>query len=218
MAPRKLLEDPKRLGDRIRILLGRLERGQHVQNRDIEKVLTDEQRARFRRDLNDASIGLTGPGFLYPTELDRYFSLIDQGTAAYATGERLKQRAVASQHYRAADTFFERAVEALGEILSLADAQTRIAIEFWLDRPLHRTETGALDIGLDPTSVPRRRGSRSRYAQQIPQIVASHEIVKQIKIGHLNNSMRAIDGVHDDESEVHNKMAALRNLTSLIIR
>lgn len=81
-----------------------------------------------------------------------------------------------------AEGIYDHAQERLGELLGIADAATKAAIIHWLDRPLNYTD-GSLDIGLDPASVPRKRGSRSQYAQQTDMGVTNkHEQKRRIKI------------------------------------
>lgn len=194
MAPRSLKNDPKKREKRLKELSERLEAGQDVQNRDIEKVLTAEEWTRF----NEAMQGVTGSeevaAIEYPDVLDSYFLRIDEADSKYEALARALSRDAAryvtARLSNEADGLYERARERLEEILGLCSAEQRGAVEYWLDRPIEHSEANALDIGLDPTTVPRRRGSRSKYTRtNNAGGPTAHEQKRQIKLGHLTMAL-----------------------------
>lgn len=220
MSPPRLLDEPQKRIARLRQLIAKLEANRHVQNRDIEKVLTPEQREAFCCALEEAR-GSTTSGLAtlpYPHELDRYLNLVDQGTLEYAKGERLKGKLSSHARYRASEALFERAREALEETLGIADSTTRAAIHYWLDRPISHSEEGTLDIGLDPSSVPRKRGSRSKFTRERTIAFTSGSSVRQVKEGHLRNALEGLLETAPTESDIRKQTDRLQQLTKLVRR
>ena len=200
MAPRTLRSEPKKRIRRLRELVRRLRAKKHVQNRDVEAVLTPQEWKACNTELANA-----GPTIIpYPVELDDYFKLI---------------RAADFQHIKNstdAEGYYEHAQERLEEILSSCSAQQRVAMEHWLDRPVeYDPKTGKISIGLHPTSVPRRRGSRSQHANKLPSNVQTvWERKRQIKLGHLDmglDSLRKKGNAAQSEANLR-KLGALRKL------
>lgn len=218
MAPRTLLRDSERRKQALERLLQRLEKGQHVQNRDIEKVLNPEQRERFRQEIADARRPLAEPVIPYPSELDRYLALVNRATLEYAKAERLKGKPSSHARYRAAEALFQRAEEALGETVDMADGMTLGAIEWWLDRPIARNEAGSIDIGLDPASVPRKRGSRSKYAHQVAALATSYDMIRRVKEGYLLMELQNQTGSAGSKPPSQPVLFDLQNIANLVRR
>lgn len=220
MAAPRLLDEPERRIARLRQLIARLEANEHVQNRDIEKVLTPEQIAAFRSALDEAQCNTASSLTMlpYPHELDRYLKLVNQGTLEYAKGERLKGKLSSHGRYRAAEALFERAREALEEALDLADSTTQAAIQFWLDRPIPLRERGALDIGLDPSTVPRKRGSHSKFTQHTAISFTFNSLIRQVKEGYLRSVLEGLVEMTPVEGDIHKQIDKLQQLTKLMRR
>jgi len=196
MAPSSFLQDRKKRKIRLKELIKKLEAGQPVQNRAIETIFTRSEWARFSREAN----GKRGRGQQntppYPRELDEYFKRIDRATARYVALEREGSRKRMGRRLlervrKSADGLFESALERLEEIISDCTGARRTAVEFWLDRPIKYDETSHIDISLDPESVPRKRGSRSRYAEKAARLtgLTAREQKRQIKIKHLRAAL-----------------------------
>lgn len=220
MAPPKLITNPQAHAARLRLLLARIAAGRHVQNRDIAKVLSEPRRQAFCKEIRQpASAHQPGTQLpAYPDELDGYFALVEQGTQTYARAERAKKRPEQSKRLHAdAVTLFQRAQEALGEIIDSAAAHQSSAIEAWLDRTITRSEVGQIDFGLDPQSVPRKRGSRSRYAEtkSSPKMLAGR--LRYIKEGYLEEELAALQGVQPAQDPAET-LKALRKLAALVRR
>jgi len=221
VARQKLIDTPNGRIVRLRQLISQLETGKYVQNRNIETVLDDEQRRAFRRDMEDAKKngGANQELMPYPAELDRYLELVDEGTREYGMGERHAGKPSAHKYYHASEVKFGHAQEALSEALGVAGAQTRAAIEMWLDRPLTWGDTGELDIGSSPSSMPRKVGSRSKYAERTtkPMAVSAFDVVKGIKIDHLRRALAAL-GATQNINLSRVELAKLLTLTKLVRR
>ncbi len=152
-------------------------------------LLTDTEREQFKRDLaNIGDISAVNGSVQYPSDLDSYFKLIGQADRAYSeyhrkrSNKKQRKRPMKS-HIETAEGIYDRAQERLGELLDSADPIIKQAMIYWLDRPLNYSAEGTLDFGLDPSSVPRKRGSRSQYAQKSSVgIPNKHEQKRLIKI------------------------------------
>ena len=188
MAPTPLLKDPRKRAARLRALIKRVEAGEHVQNRDINMLLTDTEREQFKRDLaNLGDISAVNSNVQYPSDLDSYFKLIGQADRTYSEYHRnrnnkTQRKRPMKSHVAIAEGIYDRAQERLGELLGCADPVIKQAMIYWLDRPLNYTH-GQIDFGLDPSCVPRKRGSRSQYAQKSDTgVLNKHEQKRRIKI------------------------------------
>ncbi len=222
MAPRSLKNDPMKREKRIRELIARLEAGTHVQNRDLEAVLNPGEWTHFCRDLKDPyGYGQVSP-LRYPDEIDDYFKLIDQADAKYLALERSLQRGsgpdVVAKLSTQASEHYQHAQERLEEILGRCTAADRGAVEYWLDRPIEYAETGQIDIGLEPTTVPRKRGSSSKHARiGYGHRSTVYEHKKQTKIGHLSMALDMLTKP-PKANAVSKKMAQLDVLRKLARR
>ena len=201
MAPRSLINDPKTREKRLKLLVKRLSAKKNVQNRDIKLVLTPAQ----WEACNTAFTEVEAAVIPCPVELDDYFKLV---------------RAADFQHIKnstVAEGCYEHAQERLDEILSSCSAQQRSAMEHWLDRPVeYDPETGKISIGLDPSSVPRKRGSKSQHARAVASNVQTvWGQMRQIKLGHLDmalNSLRKPKQANGLSKKEIAKLDALRKL------
>jgi hypothetical protein len=221
MAQRKLLDDPERRSARLRELLDRLYAGKHVQNRDITKLLTEQQWQALERELNEArrSQPVVEGSLDYPSELDGYFKLVDEATRRYALGERQVGKPASSVHHREAETLCERAQEKLEELLGAASQIKHAAMLYWLDRPLIYSETGALDLGSTPSVMPRKIGSRSRHTliHELPNKATSYDMLRHVKQTHLSKALDELDGGLFGGLD-QDAMAKLRQLKNLVRR
>ena len=221
MAQRRLLDSPQQRKARLQELLDRLNAGQHVQNRDIQKLLTEQQWQALERELAEARrsepVAEGMPDC--PRELDGYFELVDKGTLRYAMGERLAGKPSSHVHYRASETLFAQATERLAEAIGAASHAEREAMLHWLDRPLTYSETGEVDLGSSPSAMPRKVGSRSKYTlvRELPNRTTSYDMVRRAKQMHLSKALDELNGglVRGMDNEA---MAKLRSLTKLVRR
>jgi len=202
MAPKTLQNDPVKRERRINELITRLEAKKHVQNRDIKAVLTPLQ-------WNECSSALTdreAAEVPYPDALNSYFDRVEA-----ADFQNIKNSTVAEGRY-------EDAQERLDEILNSATAQERSAIEYWLDRPVeYDPQTKKISIGLDPTSVPRKLGSRSQHANKLStKMQSAQDQIREIKLGYLRaerNSLKKPNKKKQQANEAAlNAVDALRKL------
>ena len=204
MAPKSLKNDPERREKRIRQLIESLEAKKHVQNRDIKLVLTPEQWKDCKAGLKEAETAVIP----CPVEFDDYFKLV---------------RAADFQHIKnstVAEGCYEHAQERLDEILSSCSAQQRGAMEHWLDRPVeYDPETGKISIRLDPSSVPRKRGSRSQHAKKLaPNAQTAWDEMRQIKLGHLNMALDSLRKPKQANGLSKKEIAKLDALRKLVRR
>ena len=151
-------------------------------------LLTNTEREQFKRDLsNIGDISAVNTSVRYPSDLDSYFKLIRQADRTYSEYHRKRnnktqRKPPMKSHVAIAEGIYDRAQERLGELLDSADPNEKQAMIYWLDRPLNYTH-GQIDFGLDPSSVPRKRGSRSQYAQKCDMAIPTkHEQKRRIKI------------------------------------
>lgn len=188
--------------DKLERLLQRLQAGQIVQNRDIQKWTTEEEYREIelawqselqqRVQVKDK-----------PSELGDYEELLKIADLLYWRGEKLSNKGALSaiRLFNIADTAYERALERLQEIL---DADR--SIEFWLDRDVDFTTKG--NLSLCPDGVPRLITSRSlcrRPGRALPQ-----DQKRQVK---ANELARIIDSIRHpvcfDGSSPHSDLANL---------
>lgn len=218
MAPKKMIHDDQRRVARLRDLLSRLAADQHVQNRDILAVLSEAQRSGFLGEIkqareNDASFEAV---HAHPADLDPYLGLVDEATAMHARAERAVLSSTRERLFREAEALFERAIERLDEAINSAPPQIRIAIEAGLDRPILRNaDTGTIDCGPDPQSVPRKRGSRSRYARPNAKVQPVRDRLRYVKEAYLRAELSGLvpEGKPDNLDERMQRLQALVRLT-----
>jgi hypothetical protein len=174
------------------------------------QVTTELHHALDAADADPAvrAIILTGAG--------RGFTLVDQATAMHARAEKTKRINSREELYRAAERLFERAQELLGEAIDNAPPRILAEIEHALDRPISRNpHTKLVDFGLDPQSVPRKRGSRSRYAKQAVVLQQSTmDRLRGVKEAYLQAQLDELLGSHA-QTDVDKRMKDLRALIRL---
>ena len=153
---RKLTKDEKKRAAKLKGLIGRLNNGEHVQNRTLKTWLGAEQyqavRAAWqeqrgiRVDLADKPEVIKD----YEARLRRALFLYHRADAHSSKGQRQTAKALFNQ----ADTAFERTLEFLQEI-----TETDPSLCIWFDRDTAWTRAG--NMGLSPTQMPRVMTSRS---------------------------------------------------------
>lgn len=220
MAPKKMIHDDQRRVARLRELLSRLVTDQHVQNRDILAVLSEAQRGAFLGDIkqareNDISFEAV---HMHPGELDPYLAFVDKATVMHAAAERAVRSSTREKLFREAETLFESAIERLEEAINSAPPQVRAAIEASLDRPILRNaDTGTIDCGPDPQSVPRKRGSRSRYAHPTAKVQPVRDRLRYVKEAYLRAQLSELVPEHEPDKP-DARIKKLRALVSLTRR
>ncbi|RIA46971.1 hypothetical protein DFR49_1535 [Hephaestia caeni] len=163
---------------KLRVLLGRLQDGQHVQNREMRKALGDSAYAEFesacreqlelRKQLKDKPDEIRD----YEAKLKRAIFFENRAKALRGKGSQ-----GASKLARTAETAFEQLYEKLDEIIS-ADR----GLSGWFDREVGRDASNASDLSsIDaPRVVTAKSGSgyasgiRSKRDTKIAAI--EHEI------------------------------------------
>ena len=152
---------------RLQKLLTRIDEGADIARRDLQNALTEQEWEVFEQDngyLRDEDEILNDSR---PDALNSYLELLKKADFYYSRAESTKKtrrsridhlgQAGKTRLYNKADTYYERAIERLNEILSAADAYTQHQILMHLDRPW--------DLGdfpnLGPVLMPRLRKSRS---------------------------------------------------------
>ena len=153
---RKLTKDEKKRAAKLKGLIGRLNNGEHVQNRTLKTWLGAEQyqavRAAWqeqrgiRVDLADKPEVIKD----YEARLRRALFLYHRADAHSSKGQRQTAKALFNQ----ADTAFERTLEFLQEI-----TETDPSLCIWFDRDTAWTRAGKM--GFSPTEMPRVMTSRS---------------------------------------------------------
>jgi len=158
---------------RLEALLAKMDAGKDVARRDMKSALTEEEWAEFEyhNSFIDAEDDVYGDR---PAELDKYIEMLKKADFLYnaraestpvtnRTKRDMRGRTGRKRLYDEAELAYEKALEYLNKILS-TNPQTAAVIRMWLDRPCD--DTPGYEPALDPTSMPRARGSRSHYAQE----------------------------------------------------
>jgi len=127
---------------KLRVLLGRLQDGRHVQNREMRKALGDSAYAEFesacreqlelRKQLKDKPDEIRD----YEAKLKRAIFFENRAKALRGKGSQ-----GASKLARAAETAFEQLYEKLDEIISV-----NRALSGWFDREVRRDASNASDL------------------------------------------------------------------------
>jgi hypothetical protein len=157
-----------RLINRLEKLIAKAEDGEDIANRDIQNAVPDGIWADYQNALSLAKATNEQAAEL-PAELADYFERIKSADFLFARAEHTKVtprskidhsgRPGRQRLYAKAEAKYERALERLQEILSVADAKTEYRVRAALDRDVDFTP------GKEPTpdngSVPRRKHSRS---------------------------------------------------------
>ena len=162
---------------RLQKLLTRMDEGADIARRDLQNALTEQEWEEFEQAngyLRDEDEMLNDSR---PDELDSYLELLKKADFYYSRAESTKKtrrsridhlgQAGKTRLYNKADTYYERAIERLNEILSAADAYTQHQILMHLDRPweievfdLNVRQFGSFG-GLQRFTKPTRRSSAS---------------------------------------------------------
>jgi hypothetical protein len=148
---------------RIERLIAKLDADQDIQKRDLDAVLTAEQRESFAAAWEEQRANRRPPK---PAEIAEYERLLAKADLAYGKFDAYSSRTasrsnmVVNRRVRAralggaADTAYERALEHLQAILELDPS-----LCVWLDRTVDFSAANAPT--LDPPSMPRAVTSRS---------------------------------------------------------
>jgi hypothetical protein len=148
---------------RIEGLIARLDRDQDIQKRDLDAVLSAEQREAFAAAWDEQKANRRPSK---PAEITEYESLLAKADLAdgkcesYSARGRVRSNVIIDRAARlrelrsAADTAYERALEHLQAILELDPS-----LCVWLDRDVDFTAKNAPSLA--PPSMPRAVTSRS---------------------------------------------------------
>jgi len=188
-------KEQKRLNN-LELLVERLERGEHIQNRTIKTHLTEEQyndmlkaweeQQKIRKELKDK-----------PDAIKEYEALIRKAQFVYNKAE--SQRFKGAGLYDKAEALYERVIEHIQE-----QAQVNPDLILWLDRDPFS------DVAPNPESIPRVITSRSLDLSGI-----NHFQVKtkaQVKIDTLKD---AINEIASEKSEENTDARLLTKLNKL---
>jgi hypothetical protein len=138
---------------KLREIAAQLERGDDVQNRQLQALLTEDEFADYLQAW-DEQLELRAELKDKPTAVREYEARLRKATFVYNKGEGASTRGkskAAQKDFVQAETLFERLHVYLDEIIS-ADAGLRV----WFDR-----DTDSSTLGLTPGTVPMVITSRS---------------------------------------------------------
>jgi hypothetical protein len=138
---------------KLEVLLGRLQAGKDVQNRDLRRWLSAEEFTDYVQAW-DKQLELRAELKDKPTAVTEYEAGLRKATLAYNKGEGARTRGKskeASKHFAHAEALFERLHVYLDEIIA-ADAGLLV----WFDRDLDSSA-----FGFEPGTVPVVVTSRS---------------------------------------------------------
>ena len=190
--------------DRLNALHKRLQAGKHVQNRDLETWLTDDEFAAYLAEVGDQR-ALRSDVEEKPEQIVRYEQLFQQArlmenrAEGYSTRGNFKQAKI----FRAkADAAYERLLEHYNEILAGDFSLTE-----WFDR----------SVDFDPENAP------SLVAECMPQVITSRSLNNasqpmnrrlmvsrnEIKLRAVEAAIFALDAEPIAEQELDAKSAAL---------
>jgi hypothetical protein len=149
-----IIDDATRLV-KLNELLGRLRRGEIVQNRQLHTWLGAQGYKEYEDRWSNA-VDLRNALASKPGEIIEYEGLLKKAIMLYNRGESasLRRHRSASQLHEKAQTAFEKALLRLEEMMSQDPS-----LQMWLDRPCDFNAGGNLSI--DPIGVPRAITSRS---------------------------------------------------------
>lgn len=189
---------------KLTLLLERLQAGQHVQNRDLETWLTEDEFAAYLADV-DNQRALRSDVEEKPEQILRYEELFQQArlmenrAEGYSTRGNFKQAKI----FRAkSDAAYERLLEHYSEILAGDFSLTE-----WFDR----------SVDFDPENAP------SLVAECMPQVITSRSLNNasqpmnkrlmvsrnEVKLRAVEAAIFALDAEPIAEQELDAKSAAL---------
>lgn len=191
---------------KLRDLLGRLKRGETVQNRQLRTWLGDEG-YKVYEDQWSNSVELRQMLSAKPADLIEYEGLLKKATLLYNRGEAASikgQHNVARPLHAKAQVAFEHALLRLEEMMSLDPS-----LQIWLDRPCDFTTAGLLSI--DPIGLPRVVTSRS-HANQRGGISGGMMNKRQCKIRAVEEEIERIENPtnHPSDQQISEKLQNLR--------
>ena len=156
MAGQKVEQTEKRRLEKLRWLLGRLERGEHVQNKTLENWLKPDEYQRLFDDWEQQQ-SIREYWSSKPSAVTEYEDGLRQALFDFNRAEGYRQRgntAMARKFHDKAQVGFESCLQSLESQLS-ADS----SISAWFDRELDFSHRGT--TSLDPVGMPRVVTSRS---------------------------------------------------------
>lgn len=155
---------------RIEVLIQRLESGDDIQNRDLKAVLTRQEFQIYESDWQQSQDYFHGKMF---DRCSRYDELLAKGDFFYNRAEsgRFKN---AKELHNSAQSFYEKALEALSEEIGMNSAFSTS-----YDRSVE-------DASLSQAGMPRHRSSKS-----INNEAKQHQRLdkRQFKLKHLKESL-----------------------------
>ena len=172
--PRRNLtaEEVKRL-EKLEAIAEKLQRGENVQNRQLQTWLSDEEYAQLEYQWQE-QLELRSELKDKPNELKRYEEKLKQATFNYNRAEGYSSKgkhSTAKKFYNKSESLCEDALEVLQEILHY-DSSLRI----WFDRDIS-FEVGG-DLSADIVSLPRLVTSRSHEKLSDDSRLTSKQSVK----------------------------------------
>lgn len=172
--PRRKLtaEESKRL-NKLEAIADKLKRGEHVQNRQLQTWLSEEEYEQLEYEWQE-QLELRTELKDKPSELKRYEEKLKQATFNYNRAEGYSSKgkhSTAKRFYSKSESLCEDAIEILQEILHY-DSSLRV----WFDRDIS-FEVGS-DLSADIVSLPRLVTSRSHEKLSDDSRLASKQNVK----------------------------------------
>lgn len=157
---RKLESYEKERADKLRELIAKLKRGEHVQNRTLQTWLWPAEYAMLASDWNEQK-NIRNELNDKPTEVREYEERLKKALFTYNKAEGLstrKKHTAAKKLFGRADRQFEQLLEYLQEII-----EAEPSLGTWFDRDTDWTADS--QISLDTVGIPRVITSRSANNQ-----------------------------------------------------
>lgn len=191
---------------RLKTVLDKLNNGEHVQNRNLERLLGAAAYQDFKAQ-EAKQISLRESLKDKPESIKEYERKLKVALFAYNKADsRRKNPEITTRLFSKAEKAFEELLEYLQEIIA-ADPDLRI----WFDRNTEWTTES--DLGLSPISVPRVVTSKS-LDKQGDGLLGTLTSNRQLKISAVEQAIDRIENpvdIKQQETVLKNKLAALKN-------
>jgi len=198
--PRRRLtsEETKRLS-KLEGITDKLRRGENVQNRQLQKWLSEEEYAQLEYEWQE-QLELRSELKDKPSELKRYEENLREATFNYNRAEGYSSKgkhSTAKTFYNKSESLCEDALEILQEIL-YSDSTLRV----WFDRDIS-FEVGG-DLSADIVSLPRLVTSRSHEKQKEDSRITNKQSIKFVVVERAmhNIGRGAAPASKDDKSKL----------------
>lgn len=200
--------DSKRAA-KLRLLLGRLQNGQHVQNRDLRKAIGEEAFAAYEREWQDQK-DLRAQLKEKPKKICEYEAKLNEAIFAYSKADaasRQGRKQAARSGMRAAEAAFDRLHEFAGEIV-----EQDHGLAIWFDRDVRQNAKNAQP--LCPEGAARIFTSKSldNYGGGFG---AATRRKRDVKITTIEHELAALGDGDGDNAVAATRLAKVLNRTRL---